>query len=377
LCTQRKIAFVTAGRGLTAVASHKAAEEQPREEKQPWEEVMSNAISEAGRECSFALTAEPAGGKLRRWQTAIFETFGAIDTYIRDDIRFSGAMRRVSFPNFELTDVRSSSECARRTRRHLSGDKQEIVELLLIRHGNIQLDQYRRRSSHGPGTFTLLDLSEPYDWMHARPAHVIGIKLSRSALAARVGDLRPYVGSVRGTAAGLGRLTADFLELFASQATAIGESAGPALERQFLDLAELLLIAKDSDKSLPAMTPAEAIYNRALAFIDRHLSEADLAPAHIAEAMPVSLRYLHAIFRSFGTSVCDTILSRRLAYCHDCLSSDPQLRISQLAYLAGFKSHAHFSTAFKGKYGSSPRDFRREHAPVRRNGADGLSFVNG
>jgi hypothetical protein len=40
----------------------------------------------------------------------------------------------------------------------------------------------------------------------------------------------------------------------------------------------LLLIAKESEKSLPAMTPAEAIYWRALAFIDRHLSDADLAP---------------------------------------------------------------------------------------------------
>ena len=338
---------------------------------------MSKAISEAGRGCSFALTAEPAAGKLQRWQTAIFETFGAVDTCVRDDLHFSGALRRVSFPNFELTDVRSSSESVRRTRRHLAGDKQEIVELLLIRQGNIQLDQYHRRSIHGAGTFTLLDLNEPYDWVHARPAHVIGIKLSRGALAERVGDLRPYVGSVRGTAAGLGRLTADFLELFAGQASTIGESAGPALERQFLDLTELLLIAKDSEKSLPTMTPAEAIYSRALAFIDRHLSDPNLAPDDIAQAMPVSLRYLHAIFRSFGTSVCETILSRRLAFCHDCLSADPQLRIGQLAYRAGFRSHAHFSTAFKDKFGSSPRDFQRQSSPTRRKGVDALSFVNG
>jgi AraC-like DNA-binding protein len=240
--------------------------------------------------------------------------------------------------------------------------KEKSVELLLIKYGSIQLDQYRKSSIHGAGTFTLLDLNEPYDWMHARPAHVIGIKLSRSALAERVGDLRPYIGSVRGTTTGIGRLTADFLESFASQATTINESASPALERQFLDLSELLLIAKDSEKSLPTVTPAEAIYSRALAFIDRHLSDADLTPDDVARAMPVSLRYLHAIFRSFGTSVCETILSRRLAYCHGCLSADQQLRISQLAYRAGFRSHAHFSTTFKGKYGYSPRDFQRQYS---------------
>ena len=93
---------------------------------------------------------------------------------------------------------------------------------------------------------------------HARPAHVIGIKLSRCALDARVGDVRPYIGSVRGTAAGIGRLTADFVESFAKQAEGIGESAAPVLVRQFLDLAQLLLTAKEYDRSLPAMTPAEA-----------------------------------------------------------------------------------------------------------------------
>ena len=83
---------------------------------------MSDIIQRQGRGRPFVLAAEPKGDKLRRWQSAIFETFGAIDMRIRDDLHFSGEIRRVSFPGLELTDVRSSSECARRTRRHLDGD---------------------------------------------------------------------------------------------------------------------------------------------------------------------------------------------------------------------------------------------------------------
>ena len=325
---------------------------------------MSNAIQRLGRKSPFILASEPKGDKLRRWQNAIFETFGATDMRIRDDVHFSGEIRRVSFSGLELTNVRSSSECARRTNRHLAADRLQVVALLLIRHGNIRLDQCRRHSNPGTGTFTLLDLNEPYDWIHARPAHVIGIKLSRSALEERVGDLTPYIGRVRGTAVGIGRLAADFLESFADQAERISPSAGPGLVRQFLDLTQLLLTTRECDKSLPAMTPAEAIYQRAMAFIDRHLFDADLRPEDIAQAMPVSLRYLQAIFRSFGTSVCETILSRRLAFCRRRLATDPDARISQIAYQAGFKSHAHFSTAFKDKYGSSPRDLQRQRSCV-------------
>ena len=85
------------------------------------------------------------------------------------NLHFSGEIRRVSFPGLELTDVRSSSECARRMNRHLAGDRQQAVALLLVRHGNIQLDQYHRHSSPSPGTFTLLDLKKSTTgFIHAR-----------------------------------------------------------------------------------------------------------------------------------------------------------------------------------------------------------------
>jgi AraC-like DNA-binding protein len=84
--------------------------------------------------------------------------------------------------------------------------------------------------------------------------------------------------------------------------------------------------------------------------------------------MPVSLRYLHAVFRSFGTSIGETILDRRLALCHSRLVADPHLRIGEVAYRAGFKSHAHFSTTFKARYGASPRDVQRSGASSRQTG---------
>lgn len=307
----------------------------------------------------FLLAAEPKGDKLRRWQSAIWQTFGAIDMRIRDDLHFSGAIRRISLSPLELTDVRSSSECARRTRRHLDHDLQDVVALLLIREGNIELDQHGRHNVIREGTFTLLDLNEPYDWMHAHTAHVIGIKLLKRTLAERVGDLMWHVGRMRGTAVGIGRLMADYLESFSCQAASIPETAGRTFEQQFLDLAELLLTGKDDETSLPKTAPAEAIHRRALAFMDRRLADPDLSPDEIAQAMPVSLRYLHAIFHSFGTSVCETLLDRRLALCHTRLVTDPRLAISDVAYRTGFRSHAHFSTAFKKKYGLSPRDVQR------------------
>jgi AraC-like DNA-binding protein len=306
----------------------------------------------------FVLAAEPGGDKLRRWQEAIHRTFGAMDMSIQDDSRFSGAIRCTPFRALELTEVRSSNEFARRTRRHLAGDTQEMVALLLVKQGKVQIDQYGRRNMTGAGMFTLLDLNEPYDYSHNRPAHVVGIKLTARFLAQQVRDFRSHVGRPRAASNGIGRMAADFLEAFAREIERIPEAAGEALERQFLELTALLLNLPETDTALPEMSPAEAIYWRALAHIDRHLGDPDLGPAQVAQAMPVSVRYIQAIFRSFGTSVTETIQSRRLALCHERLAADPSLRVSEVAYRAGFKSHAHFTTAFKAKYGFPPRDLR-------------------
>lgn len=323
-------------------------------------------MSEASRGQAFILAVEPTADKLRRWQRAILHTFGAMDMRIRDDARFTGTIRRVPFAGLELTDVCSSSECARRTRRHLAADTHEMVALLLVRQGLIQLDHYGRQSLACDHSFTLLDLNEPYDWVHAQPAHVIGIKLPKRALSARVPDLGAQFGRVRSAARGVGRLAADFINSFASEVETLPESAGAALERHFLELTELLLTAPDSDPALPRTSSGAAIHARALAFIDRHIADRDLSPEAIAQAMPISLRYLHAIFQSCGTTVGETILSRRLALCYSRLAADPRLRVGDIAARAGFKSHAHFSQAFKRRYDASPRDVRGTAAPILR-----------
>jgi AraC-like DNA-binding protein len=99
----------------------------------------------------------------------------------------------------------------------------------------------------------------------------------------------------------------------------------------------------------------------ALAFIETHLGDADLTAEQVAQAQGVSRRRLDQVLRrALGRSVTAHIWSRRLEQAAADLT-DPRYQgraVSQIAFANGFEDAAHFSRAFKGRFGRTPRDWR-------------------
>jgi AraC-like DNA-binding protein len=104
----------------------------------------------------------------------------------------------------------------------------------------------------------------------------------------------------------------------------------------------------------------------ALAFIETRLGDADLTADQVAQAQGVSRRRLDQVLRrTLGRSVTAHIWSRRLEQAAADLT-DPRYQgraVSQIAFANGFEDAAHFSRAFKGRFGRTPRDWRVGGAP--------------
>ncbi|MET8996010.1 helix-turn-helix domain-containing protein [Amycolatopsis sp. NPDC004169] len=103
---------------------------------------------------------------------------------------------------------------------------------------------------------------------------------------------------------------------------------------------------------------------RIQAFIAGNLGDPGLTPETIAAAHHISVRYLQKLFQQEGRTVAGWIRRRRLEQCRRDLA-DPRLAgrsITAIAARWGFASPAHFSHAFRGAYGVSPRQFRRRKA---------------
>ena len=81
------------------------------------------------------------------------------------------------------------------------------------------------------------------------------------------------------------------------------------------------------------------------------------AGEQIAATLNCSKRYLHKVFEVEGVSISDYIWRLRLDHCREDLvnSACHAKSITDIAFSWGFNSSAHFSTAFKDRFGFSPR----------------------
>ena len=99
----------------------------------------------------------------------------------------------------------------------------------------------------------------------------------------------------------------------------------------------------------------------ALDEIDANLS-GELRLSDLARSSGVSAGHLARSFRSeFGQSAGDYVRARRLARAADMLRKK-ELRLAEIAAAVGFCDQAHFSRAFKARFGMPPAAYRRQVA---------------
>ena len=98
--------------------------------------------------------------------------------------------------------------------------------------------------------------------------------------------------------------------------------------------------------------------NRALRFMSAHLHDPDLTPAKIAAAAGVSRATLYRLFKARG-GVAAIMQAERLSSAAAQLSKPEDRRsVTAIAHATGFVDAAHFSRAFRQRYGLRPLDVR-------------------
>jgi AraC-like DNA-binding protein len=108
----------------------------------------------------------------------------------------------------------------------------------------------------------------------------------------------------------------------------------------------------------PAPGP-DRVHSAALDYIERHLGEPDLRPPQIADALGVSLRYLHRAFDDKEVTVARYLRERRLEQVAQALrSAERQPSLHHLAERYGFSSQDQLARAFRRRYGTSMTEYR-------------------
>jgi AraC-like DNA-binding protein len=113
-----------------------------------------------------------------------------------------------------------------------------------------------------------------------------------------------------------------------------------------------------------AYGPDAALIEKAFAFVDQNLADADLTPQRVGKHLGMSRSSLYRLFEPLG-GVHNIVLQRRLDRAAQTLLSARAIRPvwRDIAIQHGFVSYSQFSRAFRTHFGMTPRAF---HDLVRR-----------
>lgn len=307
---------------------------------------------------SYGLGAD----KRRDWQDLVADLYGPLDvdlahggTGFRGEIHFSTIGRT------ELTEIRTDGEVARRKKQHISKDERDFFLFGLGLSGTARYEQYGRECELGARHFGLIHSGSPYHFSHEESISQVCLSIPRVALESRVGDAHSFCSRERPVLPGLPTLLADLLVSLARQANEINDASAPIVEANLLDMIGLYFDGCRERTMVSGTAVRWALHRRAVDHLTEALSRPELTPDLIAAALGISTRYLHRVFEDAQDTVAETLMRMRLDRCRDHLI-DPSKRpvsIKEIAYKSGFKSQSHFASAFKGKFGMSPRDLRQ------------------
>jgi AraC-like DNA-binding protein len=234
--------------------------------------------------------------------------------------------------------------------------------LVVVEFGAISVIQRNVRRQADETQYALLDCSAPITFEGAGERRLLGVFIPGFLLRARLRNLPMTIGQPKPCVGSPWRIALNLLRMLANEVRHIPPAMAYGYASQ---LAELVSVAIEADTQGSAeFSSRAALFRRCAAYVKSHLSDCALDPNMIADAMGISVRYLHKIFHERGESVCEYLRLARLEASRLELSEPrgASVQIREIARRVGFRSQAHFAAAFKSRYGISASEWRRSSA---------------
>ncbi|MER7606181.1 helix-turn-helix domain-containing protein [Nocardioides sp. NPDC127503] len=303
------------------------------------------------------------------WRTTIVNNFFAVDSTMPapPQAGYDSRMTRIEFGGLTIDSVHADPARVSRSARLARLSPSETMQISVLLRGRSALSQEGRTAVlTEPGDFAFIDTSRPYVCEFFTPGDQIMVQVPPTVLAPGVGipdDLTAV--TVRGQA-GLSAVASSALLALDRLGSDRNDALASSTARSAVELAaNALLECLPGD---PTRAPAARILEQAQRFIEAHLHDADLRPADVAAAIPVSERYLYAVFQESGSTPSRWLREARLDRARRLLDGtrgDGARSIEAVGAAVGLPRASHFSRLFRERYAISPRGYRDAFHPVQ------------
>lgn len=310
----------------------------------------------------YYTTKKLLGGKRAElWRQFISETFVELDCNGMSQDNFFGELRARSVGPLGISTITTDAYDVFRTDSAISKSATDDFIVSVQTTGSSTIRQLGREVTLNPGDFTIYDATMPYHLHFERRLSQLVVKIPRE-------DLKKYLDTPESLTAlhvkggqGIAQITTNFAKNLFDQTDKMDVQTQDQVANTFLSLLTTSIREATSERK-------RANYNRATQllrvkqFIGNNLRNGELNLSMIASTHQITERYLNKLFEGEETTPSRYIWSERLQSARADLANPLLIHrsISDLCFSWAFTDPAHFSRAFKSKYGLSPRAFRKE-----------------
>lgn len=305
---------------------------------------------------------------MHQWREQISRSFAPLDLKAQDEEQFRASLVEVPLGEVHLFDMVTDAHSVLRPERLISSSAPDFCKLSLQLEGSCTLVQDGRRCELQPGDLALYVTQRPYELHYPARQHSLVVQFPQSFVHLGAEQVSQITATPVSQAQGLGKVAVPLFEQLARNMDELDGPHAASLVRSALDLLVTVLGAESH------AVEDNPLLHQAMAYIDDHLGEPELAPSDIAHHLYVSLRQLHARFAQADLSVAACIRHRRLERIRQELADPLHGRepVHTISARYGLLDPSHVSKAFKAEFGESPSAFRaRVLAP------DGLASQDG
>ncbi|MBB5577272.1 MULTISPECIES: helix-turn-helix domain-containing protein [Rhizobium] len=239
-------------------------------------------------------------------------------------------------------------------------DDPDAIKLLLQTEGSALLAQSGLHAPVSQNALVIYDPRRPYMLTNNTPVRQLLLQLPRHALphAAVERLTRPFTAHAERD--GMCRILLSLMDSTMHEIDHLDEARRSSVGQTMVDLVRTMMAA-DLQPARPVVNPLDLLLQRIKDFIDIHLARPDLSVTMIARRMGCSVRYVYRAFEVECLTPSDYIWDLRLQRAAEQLRDAGGYagEISGIAFALGFSSSAHFSRAFRHRYGVSPSQWRK------------------
>jgi AraC-like DNA-binding protein len=270
---------------------------------------------------------------------------------------------------YQLVDFWSDAIRYVRTPGQVRRDPDEDYRFLVPTRGEMVVRQDNRETGLTPGRGTLFTPAAPFELLHDSSAQALIMTIPGPQIDGPLARTSPLAAGLDLTA-GLGAVVGRMMTGLAAEQDRLTCVQFDGVCDRIVELLCMLVVGDDRPDAPDQLAEVEALVR---GYVRRRAADSELTGATVARELGWSLRQVQLALQRAGTTPRDLIRDERLRLVNErlCDPAYQRMSITEVGQVCGFSSASALSTAFRRRYGVSPREMRRGTGPVWGIGRDG------